>query len=433
MKEIRLGYGRREFAFEFDDSRFDVLRSDDDSSALTDPQIGAKLASPIGSKPLEEIISPGESILIVVPDATRAAATGQIVNLLIRRLIVSGIQPSNIAIIFATGIHRKVTEEEKRELLTPFIAQRVKTLDHDAGDLAQFSRLGKTLSGIPVELNRALLDYDRVIIVGGISFHYFAGFTGGRKLICPGLASSQTISETHKLAFDFEKKTRRAGVGSGLLKGNAVNETFMEVVEKCPPSFSINSLVNDRGEATEIYVGDWKLAHAEACESYAQKHTISIKEKREVVIVSCGGFPFDLNMIQAHKSLEAASHGCNDGGTIIFLAECADGLGRADFLKWFEHKDSRALAGKLCEAYQVNGQTAWNLLSMAERFDVQIVTGLPDKETRSMRMTKTSSLEKATAQISTQSRGYIIPNGARIYLELEKKQMRALKPSWFLP
>jgi len=102
-------------------------------------------------------------------------------------------------------------------------------------------------------------------------------------------------------------------------------------------------------------------------------------------------------------------------------------------LKWFEHKDSRALAGKLCEAYQVNGQTAWNLLSMAERFDVQIVTGLPDKETLSMRMTKTSSLEKATAQISTQSRGYIIPNGARIYLELEKKQMRALKPSWFLP
>src|SRR4029079_4819086 len=128
----------------------------------------------------------------------------------------------------ATGIHRRVTENEKSSILTPFIAQRIKTLDHDLSDLMQIVRLGETSGGIPVELNRALTEHDHVVLVGGVSFHYFAGFTGGRKLVCPGLASSKTVSATHKLAFDCEKENRRDGVGPGLLDGNAVHEAFME-------------------------------------------------------------------------------------------------------------------------------------------------------------------------------------------------------------
>ncbi len=417
MSEIKLAYGKTFINFAFDENKFDILGGTEIESALTDAEIGAKFDSPIGSPAIEEIINQGESVLIVVPDATRQTASGQIVNLLVRRLIANGTMPFDIRIIFATGIHRKVTEAEKQTILTPFINQRIKTLDHNPRDLAQLVNFGETSAGIPIQLNRALTEHDHVIIVGGISFHYFAGFAGGRKLICPGLGSSRTISATHKLAFDCEKKSRREGVDTGILDGNAVHEAFMEVVKKLPPTFSISTIVNEKGEAVDLFCGNWISSHRAACEFYASKHTIEIAEKRDLVIVSCGGFPHDINIIQAHKSLDMASRACNDGGTIIFLAECADGLGRNDFLSWFEAENSSALAEKLCESYQVNGQTAWNLLRKAEEFNVRIVTSLPANETRLMRLQKANSFDEILAEIGENSKGYILPFGAKFLIK----------------
>jgi nickel-dependent lactate racemase len=419
MPNIQLNYGNSFFPFEDDKNRFQVLGKQTVDSALTDAEIGEALDTPIDSKPLEEIISPGETVLLVVPDATRSVAAGQIVNLLVRRLIAGGTMPHEIACIFAVGIHRPVTEAEKREILTPFIFQRIKTLEHQARDLAGLVKFGTTSGGIPIELNRHLTEYDHVILVGGITFHYFAGFTGGRKLICPGLGSARTVSETHKLAFDFEQKTRREGVGIGRLQGNPVHESFLEVVKALNPTFATNTFVNGKSEATAVFAGNWKTSHQKACEIYAANQTIEIAEKRELVIVSCGGFPHDINMIQAHKALEMASHACIDGGTIIFLAECADGLGRSDFLNWFEAENSEGLAEKLCQSYQVNGQTAWSLLKKAERFNIQIVTALSENETQQMRLKKSESLAKAMSQVDKNTTGYILPFGAKFMVKTQ--------------
>jgi len=417
MPTINLRYGNREIPFDYDENRFTILGNSEKSFALTDAEIGERFDNPIDSKTIEEIISPSETVLIVVPDATRQTASGQIVNLLVRRLIANGTMPFEISIIFATGIHRRVTDEEKRELLTPFIAQRIKTLDHNSRDLAQLVNFGETSGGIPIGLNRALTEHDHTIIVGGITFHYFAGFTGGRKLICPGLASSRTVSETHKLAFDYETKSRRENVGTGILDGNAVHQAFIEAASKVNPSFSINTIVNEKGEAVEIFCGDWIAAHRRACEFYASAHTLEIAEKHDLVIVSCGGFPHDINMIQAHKALDAASKICADGGTIVFLAECADGLGRADFLNWFEAENSEKLAEKLCDKYQVNGQTAWNLLRIAEKFNVKIITSLGENETRLMRLHKARDLKESLSKIDKNTKGYILPLGAKFLIQ----------------
>jgi nickel-dependent lactate racemase len=417
MKTINLSYGKSQISFDYDENRFQILGKREDKRALDDVEIGERFDNPVDSKPIEEIIGYGETVLIVVPDATRQTASGQIVNLLVRRLIANGTMPHDIRIIFATGIHRTVSDEEKRELLTPFIFQRIKTLDHNAKDLAQIVRLGETDEGIPIELNRALTEHDHTIIVGGVSFHYFAGFTGGRKLICPGLASSRTISATHKLAFDCEQKIRRAGVGAGILDANAVHEAFLSVVRKHPPAFSVNTIVNGKGEAVDLFCGDWISAHRAACKFYDAEHAIEITEKRNLVIASCGGFPHDINLIQAHKTLDAASNACAGGGTIILLAECADGLGRPDFLKWFDAENSAALAEKLCESYQVNGQTAWSLLCKAERFNVQIVTSLPENETRPMRLHKARSLDEILSVIDENTKGYVLPFGVKFLIE----------------
>lgn len=415
MADIELKYGKSHYYFEFDEARFDVLASESDSAPLSDLQLSEKLDRPVGTPVIEEIVQPGETVLIVVPDATREVACGQVVNILVRRLIANGNAPSEISIIFSTGIHRAVTDAEKTAILTPFIAQRIKTIDHQPRDISRIARLGETSSGIAVELNRALIENDHVMLIGGISFHYFAGFTGGRKLICPGLASSKTISATHKLAFDCETKSRRVGVGTGLLDGNAVHETFVEAASKVKTSFCISTFVDEAGEAVDLYCGDWIESHRKACDAYAGRYTLKIPEKRGLVIASCGGFPHDVNLIQAHKTLEVASKACVDGGTIILLAECRDGLGREDFLKWFEAANSKDLADRLCEAYQVNGQTAWNLLRIAEKFDVRIVTDLPEAKVRPTRTKYFQSLAEAVKGIDSE-KGYILPAGAKVMI-----------------
>jgi nickel-dependent lactate racemase len=422
MTEMQLGYGKGSVSFTFDEHQYRILSANSHPEhPLTDVEIGAALDSPIESAPLEEHISSGDSALIVVSDATRATASAQVVNLLVRRLIQNGVQPSDLGIIFATGIHRAVTAEEKIELLTPFIAQRVKTIDHDAYDASAMVLLGTTERGTPIEVNRALEDYSHVVITGGIGFHYFAGFTGGRKSICPGLASARTIEATHMLALDFETGARRAGVGSSLLDGNAVHEESERIAAMLNPRFAVNAVVDERERAVRIYAGDWRAAHRKGCQEYLSNHSMTIKTKREIVIASCGGSPYDINLIQAHKALDMAAHACTEGGTIILLAECRDGLGRSDFLKWFAEEDSRALALRLRDAYEVNGQTAWSLLTKAERFRIYLVSRLPDEEVRRVRMIPARSLSDAIESMDRQTEGYIMPRGAALLPLMESR------------
>lgn len=415
MATIELGYGRSAITFDYDTSRSEVLAPDDKAShPLSDAEIGAALDAPVDSPPLEEVVTAGDSVLLVVSDATRATGSAQIVNLLVRRLIENGTQPADIAIIFATGIHRAVRADEKAELLTPFIAQRIRTIDHDAYDPSQLIQLGATERGTKVEVNRALEEFNKVILTGAVGFHYFAGFTGGRKSICPGLAAAQTIESTHMLALDFELGGRRAGVGAGRLTGNAVHEECERIAAMIEPAFAINAIVDERGRCEKVFAGHWRTAHTRACEDYAAGHSARIPEKREVVIASCGGSPYDLNLVQAHKALDMAAMACVDGGLIILLAECVDGLGRTNFLKWFASDDSRALEQRLREAYEVNGQTAWALLRKAERFRVHIVTKLPADDVRGMRMNPTASIDEALSNVPANAKGYIMPRGAAL-------------------
>src|SRR5215204_3765560 len=160
MAQIELAYGRESFDFSFDEARFSVVSTNGDRDPpLTDFQIGAALEDPIASPSIDELVSSDDSVLIVVSDATRATASAQVVNLLVRRLIQAGVSPARMAVIFATGIHRPVTEQEKVELLTPFIAQRLRVLQHDAHDPAKLTSLGQTESGVVVEVNSALREY----------------------------------------------------------------------------------------------------------------------------------------------------------------------------------------------------------------------------------------------------------------------------------
>lgn len=410
--EINLRYGRGALPLVYDES-WELLAPPEQNNAtpLTDLEIDAALGDPLDSPPLEDIVDPGESVLIVVSDATRPTASEQIVNVVVRRLVQSSISPADISVIFATGIHRRVTAEERRALLTPFITQRLRVLDHDPHDEKALIKLGATEAGTPIEVNRALEDFSHVILTGAIDFHYFAGFTGGRKSICPGLASARTVAATHLLALDVERGERRAGVGLGRLDGNAVHEECERAAAMVAPSFLVNAVVDANGRAVRVYAGHWRTAHRYGCAEFASEHTLPIKEKRPLVVASCGGWPKDINLIQAHKTLDAAALACADGGTIILIAECADGLGRDDFLKWFTGEDSAALSRRLRAEYEVNGQTAWALLTKTERYRVILISALPPDDVRRMNMQPASSLTEALNHAPA-APGYVMPHGA---------------------
>ena len=412
--QISLAYGRGSVDFSFDDARFSIItKSSGGNTPLNDFEIGVLFDSPIAYPPLDEIAGGDDSVLIVVSDATRATASAQVVNLLVRRLVQGGVAPANIAIIFATGIHRPVSEKEKTELLTSFVVQRLRVIQHDAYDRAKLTTLGTTESGVTVEVNSALKEYSRVILTGGITFHYFAGFTGGRKSICPGLASAKTIEATHMLAMDFDRGGRKDGVRAGVLDGNAVHEECERVATLVSPAFGINTIVGEDKRAVKMFCGGWRLAHRAGCDYYLDQYSVEIPAKRDIVIASCGGFPHDINMIQAHKALDMAALACKDGGTIILLAECSDGLGRPDFLKWFEASDSRALETRLINGYEVNGQTAWALLTKAERYRVCLVSELPNEDVKRMRMVPVQTIAEALEEAGS-GEGFIMPRGAAV-------------------
>lgn len=420
MRETLLAYGSRSISFALEEHRFRTITRDlPTETPLTDAEILACFDSPIDAAAVDDLFSPGQSALIVVSDATRATGSAQIVNLLVRRLIQAGIPPAGLAIIFATGIHRAVTSQEKQELLTSFIVRRIRVLDHNASNSSEMLDLGVTQRGTPIEVNRALRDFNHVVILGGIGFHYFAGFTGGRKSICPGLASATTVEATHMLALDFEHGGRRGGVGTGLLDGNPVHEECERIAEMIGPTLVINSVVDTAGRPVQLYVGDWRTAHRKGCLEYGSSHSVEIPSRRDLVIASCGGSPHDINLIQAHKTLEMAAHACQEGGTIVLLAECRDGLGRPDFLKWFQEANSRALESRLRQAYEVNGQTAWSLLTKAERFRVVLVSELTPEDVRLMRMIPARSLKEALQETDLNLEGYLMPRGAA-WLPVEK-------------
>lgn len=417
-QRITLAYGAAKLRMDFNPDRFSTLTPrDSDARRLTDTELEAALNEPIRAPPLEEIIGRNDRVLLIVPDATRVAGIERLAPLILRRLNNHGLSDSQIEILIGGGIHRAPTTLEINRIVGEPVASRLAVHHHDANDESSLVTLGHTTRGTPVELNRRLLETDHVIALGAITFHYFAGFSGGRKAILPGCASARAIQANHLLSFDLERLQKREGVATGCLEGNAVHEDMDEAVDMLKPSFLVNTIINSRNEVSAIYAGHWREAHSHGCAEYNAAHTVSIKGRRPIVIVSCGGAPRDANMIQSHKALEHAAAALEPGGTMIALAECAQGLGRTDFIDWFVPGGSTATAQRLLQGYQVNGQTAWGLRKKSETFRILLVSSVENELVQQMGLEPHASLESALATLNGDN-GYIIPNGLTTFPQL---------------
>jgi len=408
---VNLGYGAQQIPFRYDSQQFRLLaRHDNTPAPLTDAGLHAALDAPINSPRLEEVVKPHERVVIVVPDATRVAGVNRIAPLLVERLNKHGLSDSQLSFLIGGGIHRAPTAAEIHGILGSDLPGRIEVHPHDANDAASHAALGTTARGTPVVLNRRLVEADRVIVVGAISLHYIAGFSGGRKAVLPGCAAERSIQANHLRSFDLETLEKRSGIASGCLDGNPVHEDMLDAVGMLNPSFLVNTVLDGNNEIVAVYAGHWRDAHRRGCDEYLASHTVVVDERRPVVIVSAGGAPRDINLIQSHKAMEHASQVLAEGGTMIALAECAQGLGRDDFLRWFAPGGARATALMLAEDYKINGQTAWGLRRKAERFRLLLVSALDADVVRQMGLEPHTTLESALSVVQS-APGYIIPGG----------------------
>ncbi|HHF98943.1 MAG TPA: nickel-dependent lactate racemase [Candidatus Aerophobetes bacterium] len=407
-REFTLAYGKKEIKFKLDEKNLlgvllpEKITPEEDEKTI----IENALKNPVKSAPLAEIVSPKSEVAIITSDITRSTPSSKMLPPLLNELERAGVKRKNIKIIFALGAHRKHTEEEKKYLVGEKIYENYRCIDHEKENCVS---LGKTKSGIPVEIFKEVNRADVKICLGNIEPHYFAGYTGGAKSIMPGVSSKISISETHKLMLSPLSC-------AGKLDGNPTREAIEEVGEKVGIEFILNVVLNPQKEVVAAFAGDKTFAHRKGCEVADTCFKVKIKQKADIVIVSCGGYPKDINVYQAQKALDNAKYAVKEGGTIILVGECREGFGDKIFEEWMlEATSFRDPVEKLKKEFVLGGHKAAAIGMLLEKAKVIFVSSLPPSRVRKLFFTPANTLDEAIS-IALEEYGkdasfYIIPSG----------------------
>jgi nickel-dependent lactate racemase len=369
-------------------------------------------------------INPTENVVIITSDITRYSGSEIYLPLLVARLNAAGVVDSAITIVVALGIHRKQTETEHRRIVGSLYG-RIRIVDHECDDPGKLVTVGVTTCGIEVSINRTVAEADHLILTGTIGFHYFAGFGGGRKSILPGVAARAACMASHfNVLNPGEGSGKNSFATTGNLADNPVHNAMLEACAMMSPDFILNTVLSPQKAIISVFAGHWQDAHEAGCCYYAENFAYPLQKFADLVVVSCGGFPKDINLIQAHKSMEYGSQALKDGGVMILLAECRDGYGNATFFNWFRFQDLPSFESRLRSGYEINGQTAYSLLQKALRFRIILVSALPPEEVRTMQMIPAATLDKALqiakGMLPEDFTAYVIPDGGTVLPVLKK-------------
>lgn len=358
-----------------------------------DDAIRAAIEHPIGlDKGLRELAAPGKTVTILVSDAFRYTGAEQFLPVLVGVLNEAGVADSDIAFLFATGVHRPPTADEQARILGDALLQRfhARCHAHDPRDDANLVSVGVTSRGTPLRINRIAHEADILIATGTVVLHYFGGFGGGRKSVLPGIASIDAISHNHAMNLDPAVDRLNAAVRIGVLDGNPVAEDMLEGARLAGVDFTINTVLNREARIAAIFAGELDAAHRAAAARAREMFAVPIPEKAQLVVASAGGAK---NFVQSHKALYNAHQAVQPEGRIVFLARCEEGLGGETFTKWLQYGSREAIIGALRRQSEINGQTA---LSAREKAPMTIfVTELSEEDVRLLGGRKADSLQHA--------------------------------------
>lgn len=408
--EISLRYGRGHIQGSLPDT---VERVDwiEPQKRVLDPVLLA-LAAPIASPRLQELVKPDQSVVIVTSDITRPCPSQLLLPPLLDELSRAGIQDEAIQVVFGIGSHRPHTVEEQVQLLGPEIARRVSYVDSDVNDVVA---LGRTSRGTMIEVFRPVVEADFRIALGNVEPHYFAGYSGGNKALVPGVCSLNTIRQNHALMVSPMATSCK-------LEGNPVREDIDEGTSLIGLDFILNVVLDNHHQILAAAAGHPLEAHRWACRVVDYLNVHPLLAPVDVVIVSPGGFPKDLNMYQAQKALDNAARAVREGGVIVWVAECSDGLGNETFEQWLVGSDSEEILARLREEFVLGGHKAAAIARVLQKATIILVSTLPQQTVESCGFLFASGLDdavhKALALCTSEPVLVVLPQGVQPVLEV---------------
>ena len=421
-KNFQFRYGSTTVTLPIEDSQIIDVIEGHETKPLDDIKgaLYSSLDNPIESASLESIASKASRIVIVVSDMTRFWMRQDIIVPLIVEYLTKhcGKSYSDLEIVIATGTHIGGTEEELRTLVTSDIFDKVKTVNHDcrADDLVY---LGTTGYGTEVRINKDAADADLVICLGAATYHVMAGFGGGRKSILPGISGLDTIKHNHAYSLAPDEFITNPAIGNGVLEGNPLNEDMLEAAGMMKNLFMITLVTDTEFRLASIFSGHWKESWLAACDEVRKIYTVPIKEKADVVITSCGGFPKDESLYQGTKAVDNVISALKDGGTLILLLEGRNGGGSPDYFDWIKPLVGGTFEKELRENFTVGGYIFFLNCEQAHRFRILMYSSIPAETVAPMGIKAYSDLDKLMSDADLEGKSiYVIPTGSTVLPEV---------------
>jgi nickel-dependent lactate racemase len=318
-------------------------------------------------------------VSIVVADKTRLCGYDVYLPWVKDLLHKKGIHTEQISFFIAYGTHARQSDRESTNAYG-HIYQTCRFVHHDANDKALFASLGKTRHGTPIHVRQDLLKSDVIITMGALSHHYFAGYGGGRKLLFPGLGYRQDIYQNHSRFLDRAAGKLCPGCRPGNLDHNPLALDLKQVDDALEiPRVSIHGILDSRGRVCRLIVGTRYDDFVSACTLLDSFYKTRSVKNYDLVIASCGGFPKDINFIQAHKAINNAAMFVRDKGSLVIFAQCRDGIGSDAFMPYFDFKGFKEAFEVLARDYKGNGGTALSMMAKTGRIKLFLKTALDDK------------------------------------------------------
>ena len=408
MTELEFGIGKRtEKVLVPEKNLVGILRAASaEAPASEEAEIRRALAEPIGSKMLREIVRPGEKIAIISSDVTRPMPTAKVMPALLDELYAAGVKGEDITLVFALGSHRRQSDEEKRRLAGERAWAEIRCVDSDPDDCVH---LGVTKAGTPVDITRVVAQADRRICLGNVEYHYFAGYSGGAKAVMPGCSTRAAIQSNHSMMI-------RPEACAGNLKTNPLRADIEEAAALCGVDFILNVVLGEHKEILRAAAGDVTAAHRALCAFLDTIYLKELPQAADIVLVSQGGAPKDLNLYQTQKALDNARHAVREGGIIILIGSCREGLGERVFEQWMTTSPSpESMIERIGRDFQLGGHKAAAIAMTLRKAKIFLISDLEDDFVRSIFLTPQPSaqaaLDEAFRQLGAEAKVLAMPFG----------------------
>jgi nickel-dependent lactate racemase len=420
---IKLEYGRHGLEVDVPDKHVVRTLSYKDAAPLADPEaaIRQSLVQPIGTPPLAELARGHSDACVVICDITRPVPNQAILTPLLATLEASGIPRDRITILVATGLHRPNLGLELVEMVGPEIAANYRIENHHGKELSEHTFLGHSPRGVPIWIDSRYVEADLKITIGLIEPHLMAGYSGGRKLICPGIAALETVKVWHGPDF-----LEHPNADCGILEGNPVHEENTWIGRHSGCDFIVNVVIDAQRRILKVVAGDMEQAFLEGVAFVRGVVRDTVSEPVDVVVTSSAGYPLDTTFYQAVKGMTGALPIVKQGGTIILAASLSEGIGSPEFQRLFQENPSLEVFVEriLGKDYFVMDQ--WQLEELAKvrrKCKVKVVSdGLPAETLNGLFVESAPSVEQALAaslaEYGPTARVAVIPKGPYVLAQV---------------